>query len=130
MLWNSTGSLPSVPSPLVYRGVLYTMKEGGILASYDPRTGAVLKRERLPNALGDYCASPIAADGKIYLVSEEGKATVVQAGANWQVLRTNDLEDGCKGTPAVAGGRLYIRTYGTLYCFGSSRPAEARTSLR
>jgi outer membrane protein assembly factor BamB len=128
--WKSAGSLPNVPSPLVYRGVLYTMKEGGILTSYDPRTGAVLKRERLPDALGDYYASPIAADGKIYLVSEEGKATVVQAGAQWKVLRTNDLQDGCKGTPAVADGRLYIRTYATLYCFGSRKPAEARTPPR
>jgi outer membrane protein assembly factor BamB len=124
LLWKSARSLPNVPSPLVYRGVLYTLKEGGILTSYDPRTGAVLKQERLPNALGDYYASPVAADGRIYLVSEEGKATVIQAGAQWQVLSTNDLGDGCKGTPAVAAGRLFVRTYGALYCFASKAQGD------
>ena len=117
LLWKNARSLPNVPSPLVYRGVLYTLKEGGILTSYDMRTGEILKQARLQNALGDYYASPVAGDGKIYLISEEGKATVIQAGAQWQILKTNDLGDGCRGTPAIAGGRLYIRTYETLYCF-------------
>ena len=117
LLWKNARSLPNVPSPLVYRGVLYTLKEGGILTSFDMRTGEIIKQARLQGALGDYYASPVAADGKIYTVSEEGKATVIQAGAQWQILRVNDLGDGCKGTPAIADGRLYIRTYGTLYCF-------------
>jgi hypothetical protein len=50
-------------------------------------------------------------------VSEEGKATVIQAGAQWQTLRVNDLRDGCRATVAIGDGRLYIRTYETLYCF-------------
>jgi hypothetical protein len=50
-------------------------------------------------------------------VSEEGKATVIQAGAQWQILRVNDLRDGCRATAAIGDGRLYIRTYETLYCF-------------
>lgn len=117
LLWKNPRSLPNVPSPLVYRGVLYTLKEGGILTSFDMRTGEILKQARLPGAPGDYYASPVAADGKIYVVSEEGKAAVIQASAQWQVLKVNDLGDGCRGTPAIADGRLYIRTYGTLYCF-------------
>jgi len=123
LLWKNARSLPNVPSPLVYRGVLYTLKEGGILTSYDPRTGAILKQARLQGALGDYYASPVAADGKIYAVSEEGKATVIEAGAEWRVLTVNDLGDGCKGTPAIAGGKLYVRTYATLYCFSGVRSA-------
>jgi outer membrane protein assembly factor BamB len=117
LLWKNARSLPNVPSPLVYRGVLYTLKEGGILTSFDIRTGETIKQARLEGALGDYYASPIAADGKLYVVSEEGKATVIQAGAQWQILKVNDLGEGCKGTPAVADGRLYIRTYEALYCF-------------
>lgn len=117
LLWKNPRSLPNVPSPLVYRGVLYTLKEGGILTSFDIRTGEILKQARLQGAPGDYYASPVAADGKIYAVSEEGKVTVVQAGAQWEQSRVNDLEDGCKGTPAIADARLYIRTYGHLYCF-------------
>ena len=117
LLWKNPRSLPNVPSPLVYRGVLYTLKEGGILSSLDLRTGAFLKQGRLQGALGDYYASPVGADGKIYTISEEGKAAVIQAGAEWQVLRVNDLGDGCRATLAIADGKLYVRTFGMLYCF-------------
>jgi hypothetical protein len=116
LLWKSSRSLPNVPSPLVYLDVLYTLKGGGIFASFDIGTGEVLKQARLQGAPGDYYASPVAADGKIYAVSEEGKASVIEAGREWRVLQVNDLRDGCKGTPAIADGKLYIRTYGTLYC--------------
>jgi outer membrane protein assembly factor BamB len=123
-LWKNPRTLPNVPSPLVYRGVLYTLKEGGILTSFDIKTGAILKQARLPGGPGDYYSSPVAADGKIYAVSEEGKASVIQAGAQWQILQVNDLEDGCKATPAIADGKLYVRTYGTMYCFGNPRPTR------
>jgi len=121
LLWKTSRSLPNVPSPLVYRDVLYTLKEGGILTSYDAGTGEILKQARLQGAPGDYYASPVAADGKIYTVSEEGKASVIEAGREWRILKVNDLGDGCKGTPAIADGTLYIRTYGTLYCFSKQR---------
>jgi outer membrane protein assembly factor BamB len=116
-LWKNAKSLPNVPSPLVYRGVLYTLKEGGILTSFDPKTGEILKQDRLRGAIGAYFSSPVAGDGKIYAISEEGKAAVIQAGAQWTLLGVNDLDDGCKATPAIAGGKLYVRTYGMLYCF-------------
>lgn len=118
LLWKNARSLPNVPSPLVYRGVLYTLKEGGILTSYDIKSGEILKQARIEGALGDYFASPVASDGKIYTVSEQGKAAAIEAGPQWRILRVNDLEDGCKATPAIAGGKLYIRTYQTLFCFG------------
>ena len=116
-LWKNAKSLPNVPSPLYYRGVLYTLKEGGILTSYDAKTGEVLKQARLEGALGDYFSSPVAADGKIYAISDEGKAAVIKAAAQWELLGVNDLKDGCKGTPAIVDGRLYVRTFGALYCF-------------
>jgi outer membrane protein assembly factor BamB len=116
-LWKNSKSLPNVPSPLYYRGVLYTLKEGGIFTSYDIKTGEVLKQARLQGALGTYFASPIAIDGKIYTVSEDGKAAVIQAGAQWEVIRVNDLGDGSRSTPAVADGKLYVRTFGSMYCF-------------
>jgi outer membrane protein assembly factor BamB len=95
------------------------LKEGGILTSFDPKTGAVLKQARLAGAPGAYYSSPVAADGKIYAISEEGKAAVVRAGAQWEQLTVNDLQDGCKATLAIAGGKLYVRTYGMLYCFAN-----------
>jgi outer membrane protein assembly factor BamB len=116
-LWKNSKSLPNVPSPLVYRDVLYTLKEGGIFTSYDIRSGEVLKQARLQGALGTYFASPVASGGKIYLASEDGKAAVIRAGGQWEVIAVNDMEDGCKATPALVDGRIYLRTYGALYCF-------------
>ena len=117
LLWKNARSLPNVPSPLVYRGVLYTLKEGGILTSFDMRSGAIVKQGRLQGAPGDYYASPVAADGKIYAVSEEGKVAVIRAGAQWELLGVNDLGDGSRSTPAIAGGKMYMRTFSALYCF-------------
>jgi outer membrane protein assembly factor BamB len=121
-LWKNPRSLPNVPSPLIYRGVLYTLKEGGILTSFDIKTGEIIKQARLQGALGEYFASPIAADGNIYAVSEEGKAAVIKAGPKWEQLRVNDLQDGCKATPAIVDGKIYLRTYGALYCFALGHP--------
>lgn len=117
VLWTMKKFLPNCTSPLIYQGVLYIVKEGGILTALDPKTGAILKQGRLPGALDLYYASPVGAAGKIYLVSEQGKATVLKAGAEWEVLATNDLDDSVIATPAIAGNRLYVRTRGTLYCF-------------
>jgi outer membrane protein assembly factor BamB len=116
-LWKNSRSLPNVPSPLYYRGVLYTLKEGGIFTSYDIKTGEIVKQGRLQGALGTYFASPIAVDGRIYVISEDGKAAVIQAGAQWEVIRVNDLGDGSRSTPAVADSKMYVRTFGSLYCF-------------
>jgi outer membrane protein assembly factor BamB len=117
LLWKSARSLPNVPSPLLYRGVLYTLKEGGILTALDPRSGDVVKQGRLTGALGGYSASPVAADGKLYTVSEDGAVTVIRAGADWEILAVNDLDAPAKATPAITGGRLYVRTANALFCF-------------
>ncbi len=116
-LWKISKTLPNVPSPLFYRGVLYLLKEGGIFTSYDPKTGAIHKQARLTGALSQYFASPVAADGKIYVAAEDGKAAVIQAGADWQLLRVNDMEEGMKATPALLDGKIYLRTANSLYCF-------------
>jgi hypothetical protein len=61
----------------------------------------------------------VAADGKIYTVSQNGKVAVLKAGAQWELLSVNDLAEECWATPAIAGGRVYIRTKTTLFCFGN-----------
>jgi outer membrane protein assembly factor BamB len=73
------------------------------------------------DALGEYYASPVAGDGKIYLASLEGKVTVLKAGADWEVLSTGDLGEAVVATPAIADRRVFIRTEGRLYAFGSAR---------
>lgn len=97
------------------------VKTGGIITALDPATGRLLKQGRSPGALGEYYASPVAADGKVFLANTEGKLTVLKAGAEWEVLAVNDLNEEISATPALSGGRLYVRTRGALYCFGSSR---------
>jgi len=120
VVWNLKKSYPSIPAPLVYRDVMYLMKEGGVVTSLDPISGQVLKQGRTPDALEDYYASPIAADGKVFMVSASGKVTVLKAGAQWEVLATNDLGEEVWATPAIAGSNLYVRTRNALYSFGGA----------
>jgi len=121
-LWSYERSFNQVvPSPLVYEGVLYFVRNGGILESLDAETGEVLKRGRLRDAIGGYSASPVAADGKIYLASEDGKITTLAAGQEWKVLGTSDLEADIFATPALSDGAIFVRTHQTLYCFGEPR---------
>jgi outer membrane protein assembly factor BamB len=119
-LWNYTKSLPNVPSPLYYQDVLYILKEGGILTSLNPENGEVWKQARLAGAPGLYFTSPVAADGKIFTISAEGKLSVIKPGREWDVVRVIDLGEETHATPAIAGGRIYVRTHGTLYCFGKT----------
>ena len=121
MLWKLDRSVPQVSSPLLHQGLLYTVKDGGILTALDAATGAVRKQARLPGALGNYYSSPIVAGGRIYVAAETGKLAVVEPGPDWQVLAVNDLEEPCYATPAPAEGELYVRTAGHLYCFRAPR---------
>lgn len=119
ILWQFFKSLPNATSPLLYDGVVYLMKEGGILTALDAATGEVLKQGRLRGALDYYFSSPVAADSKIFAASQEGKVSVIKPGADWEVIAVNDLDDEIFATPAPVDNRLYVRTRGTLYCFGS-----------
>ncbi|MBL8178174.1 MAG: PQQ-binding-like beta-propeller repeat protein [Bryobacterales bacterium] len=119
--WSMMKFLPNCPSPLLYQGVLYLIKDGGILTAVDPATGKISKQGRLPGAVDTYYASPVAGDGKLYFVSQQGKVTVVQAGADWKVLSTSDFEEEMFATPAIAADALFVRTRSALFCFRSPR---------
>ena len=119
--WRVQKNIPYIPTPLLYQGVYYMVKTGGIITSLDPATGKLLKQGRSPNALGEYYASPVAADGKVFLANTEGKLTVLKAGAEWEVLAVNDMGDEIGATPALVNGRIYVRTRSAMYCFSASR---------
>lgn len=121
VVWRVTKSYPSIPAPLLYRGVMYLMKEGGIVSSLDPVSGQVLKQGRTPQALEEYYASPVAADGKVFVISASGKVSVLKADAQWEIIATSDLGEEVWATPAIAGGNLYVRTRNALYSFGESK---------
>ena len=115
--WRYTKALPYVASVAVYRQVLFMVRDGGILTTLDPATGSVHKQARLEGGEGSYYASPVAGDGKVILVSERGKLSVVKAEAEWEQISSSDLGESTLATPAIAGGRVYIRTAKRLYCF-------------
>jgi outer membrane protein assembly factor BamB len=115
--WRYKRGIPYVPSPVVYQGNLYSVRSGGLILAIDAKTGELRKEGRSPQALGEYFASPIAADGKIFLASAEGKMTVLKAGNTWEILDVNDIGDMIFATPAVADKALYVRTKSKLYCF-------------
>lgn len=117
VIWRMQKYLPNVPSPLLYLGVLYLVKDGGIVTSVNPKTGQILKQARLQGGADTYYSSPVGGAGKVYMISQSGKATVLKAGGQWDILSLNDLEEECYATPAIAGNRLYIRTQSALYCF-------------
>jgi outer membrane protein assembly factor BamB len=119
--WRLQRNIPYIPTPILYQGVLYMVKTGGIITSVDPATGKILKTGRSSGALGEYYASPVAADGKVFLANTEGKVTVLKAGAEWEVLAVNEINDEVSATPALSEGRVYLRTRGALWCFASLR---------
>ena len=121
-----TKGLSDVPSPLYYRGELYIVRDGGILSSLDPQTGQLRRQIRLNGALDKYFASPVAADGRIYLMGQSGKLVTVRAGIEPALLSVHDLREECYTTPAVAHRSLYVRTREALYRYGARRRSAQR----
>lgn len=115
--WTQTKGVPGVPSPLYYNERLYTVQNGGIVFSRVAKTGEVVYSGRT-GAMGYYYSSPVAADNKIYVASEEGVMVVLDGGAELKVLAKNKLDGQILATPAIVDGKIYVRTENTLYAFG------------
>jgi outer membrane protein assembly factor BamB len=119
--WVYRRAVPQLPSPLLFQNVLYMVNDGGIVTSLNPETGALIQQGRLKGAIDRYYASPVAADGKVYMASEKGKVAVLKPGGDLEPVAVNDLQDDIYATPALVDGRIYLRTRNTLYCFGSAK---------
>ena len=118
-LWRYEKSFVAVvPSPLALDGLVYTIKNGGILTTLAVATGAVVKMGRVGNAPASYSASPVASGGRIYLANEDGAVLVLRAGQDWQVIATNDLGEAIYATPALSRGQIYVRAQKSLFAFG------------
>ena len=107
----------NISSPLVYGEQLFMVKKGGISACFDRNDGKTLWMKKRINNFGNYYASPVAGDGKIYVMGENGFLVVLEQGDQLKRLAKNDMGDSCIATPAIADGRIYVRTLNTLYCF-------------
>jgi outer membrane protein assembly factor BamB len=118
VLWRENSSIPEVPSPLLYQGRLFLVRNGGIVTCLDAATGKVMYRARA-GAPGAYYASPVAANGRVYLASSEGVVTAISAAKDQlDVLARNELGEDIVATPAIVRKAIYVRTLRNLYAFG------------
>jgi len=112
IVWKSKKGVPKKPSLIFHDGLLFAIDDNGVATCWDAANGGVLWNERIG---GNYSASPLLAEGRLYFFSEEGKTTVVAAGREFSKLEENRLEDGFMASPAVSGRALFLRTKTSLY---------------
>lgn len=117
-IWTYHKSIPQLPSPLIYKDVLYMINDGGYVTTFHPDSGEIIKKGRLPQGGTHFYASPVGSDGKIYIISRKGKVSVLEAGGNINPVAQGDFDELCFATPAISDGRIFVRTVSALYCFG------------
>ncbi len=118
VLWKYRRSVPQLPSPLLYQNVLWMVNDNGIVTTLNPKTGDVIKQGRLTGALGAVYASPVAADGHVFFTTLPGAVAVMAPTGDLTPLAVNVLNEDVYATPAIADGRLYVRTTHALWAFG------------
>ena len=115
LVWSYEKGAAYVPSPILYGAYLYVMSDRGLLTCLEARTGKlVYEGKRVPKP-ATFSASPVAFDGRLFLTSEDGETFIIQAGPEHQVLGSNTLDEAAHASPAIANGRLYIRTATRLW---------------
>ena len=125
--WSKTRGGPYMPTPVVYRELLYTCSNQGVLTAYNAKTGERIYQERVGGKGGAFTASPVASDGKLYLASEDGEVFVVRAGPKYELLATNTVGEVMMATPAISEGLVIVRGLNHVYAFGEpARTTNAR----
>ena len=123
-LWKRENNTPDVPSPLIHDGLVYLCRENGMLICMDAKTGEEVYQEPVYHEQKRdrrYRASPVYADGKIYLTARCGVVTVVKAGREFELLSLNDLEETISASPVISNGKLYLRSFDALYAIQASK---------
>ena len=110
---------PYVPTPLVKADRLYILADAGTATCADVKTGKVIWQERLPG--GTYFGSPVCAGGTVFAVSKRGTVVAFAAADQFKLLGSSDLGDKSDATPAISGGKMFVRTYGHLFCVGGPK---------
>jgi outer membrane protein assembly factor BamB len=116
--WTRLNAGSYMPTPIVYDGLLYVLKNQGILSCYDLRTGEPRYEQRLPDVGSGFSSSPVAADGKLYLSSEDGDVLVVKAGPAFELIGRNPMGQPLMATPAISGGSMLVRGERDLFAVG------------
>src|SRR5215510_12339531 len=107
-----------MPTPLVYDGILYVLANNCFLDAYDLKTGEEIYRQRLPLVGSGFSASPVAADGKLYLSNEDGEMLVIAASRKYAHIATNSIGELLMATPALSEGEMYARSSQSLFAIG------------
>ena len=118
VVWSKTGRGSYMPTPLAYDGLLYVLANNGVFDAYDLATGEEIYRQRAPHLGSGFSASPIAADGRIYLTGEDGEMLVLAAGRQFTHLATNSIGELLMATPAIANGVMFVRSAQSLIAIG------------
>ena len=116
--WRLFKGTPDVTSPLIYDGLIYLCGDGS-LSCLDAKTGKEHYNHRIHASA--YRASPVAADGHIYLTARDGVVTVIKAGPKFEQIAENRLPDSLYASPAISDGRIYLHGFATLYAIGETR---------
>jgi outer membrane protein assembly factor BamB len=116
VVWKYQRGVPYVSTPVVDRGILWMVKDGGIVTKLEAATGRMLQEERAAG-LGGYYASPVAGDGKVFFASEQGVVSVIANEREWKLISSHNFHEKIYATPVLDGNRIYIRTEKALYCF-------------
>ena len=117
--WSRGGRGSYMPTPLAYRNLLYVLANNGVFDAYELTTGKEMYRQRLPLVGSGFSASPVAADGKIYLSNEDGDMLVVRAGPTFEHIATNSMGELLMATPALSDGVMYVRGASSLFAIGT-----------
>ncbi len=121
IVWSRTGRGSYMPTPLVYNGILYVLGNNGLFDAYNLQSGEEIYRQRLPVIGSGFSASPVAADGKIYMSNEDGEMLVVAAGQKFTHIATNSMGELLMATPALSEGVMYVRSSASLFAIGRKR---------
>jgi outer membrane protein assembly factor BamB len=116
--WSNMTEGTYIPSPIVYDGMLITLNINGVLTAYDAESGKRAFRGRVGTG-GAFSASPVAADGNLYVASEDGEIYVITAAAGLTQVAKNDMKEVIMATPAISDGLIIVRTLGHLYGIGN-----------
>lgn len=119
--WSKNRGGTYIPSPILYRGVLYTNANNGRLTAYDALSGEMLYRTRIAGVGSSYVASPVAADGRLYFSTEDGTVHVASVDEEFELLASNEMNEVIWATPAISQGLLVVRTLGHVWGIGESR---------
>jgi outer membrane protein assembly factor BamB len=121
LAWTTSKGSPYTPTPIIYGSELYVLADNGVLSAYDAKTGENIYQQRLPTS---FSASPVAADGKLYLSSEDGDVFVVKTGRQYELLSRNTMSQPLMSTPALTDGMLILRGDNAIYALGERKSSK------